>query len=332
METSAQPLVSFITPVYNGEKYLAECIESVLAQTYQHWEFIIVDNCSTDRSPDIIQRYAQKEKRIRLHTNTKFVSALENHHIAFNQISPGSKYCKVIHADDWLFQECIEKMVVIAERNPSVGIVGAYRLDGVRVNLDGLPYNSEIVPGRQICRDSLLGGPYIFGTPSSLLIRSDIIRNHHPFYDENKFGVHADTAACYEILKAVDFGFVHQVLTFTRRHEETQTKIARAINSYIWTHLMILREYAPFYLSAEEYEECFKRGMKNYYRFLARAFFQKKDKIFWEYHKDKMSKIGYPLTRLKLMKAIFMEVFGIMMEPKRVISGVVRRIPALKKH
>ena len=222
-------------------------------------------------------------------------------------------------------------MVVVAERNPSVGIVGAYRLDGVWVNLDGLPYNSEIVAGRKICRDSLLGGPYIFGSPSSLLIRSDIVRNRRPFYDENNFSVHADTAACYEILKAVDFGFVHQVLTFTRRHEETQTKFARAINSHIWSHLMIFKKYGPFYLDAEEYEECFRREMKDYYRFLARAFFQKKDKMFWKNHKEKMGKIGYPLTSIKLMKAIFREVIGIMMEPKRVISGVIRRIPALKK-
>ena len=43
-----QPLVSVITPVYNGEKHLAECVESVLAQTYQHWKYVIVDNCSSD--------------------------------------------------------------------------------------------------------------------------------------------------------------------------------------------------------------------------------------------------------------------------------------------
>src|SRR5512143_1558675 len=166
-------------------------------------------------------------------------------------------------------------MVAIAERNPSVGIVGAYRLDGTWVNLDGLPYNSEIVAGRQICRDTLLGGPYIFGSPSSLLIRSDIVRNRRPFYDENNFSVHADTAACYEILQTVDFGFVHQVLTFTRRHKETQTKLAQELNSYIWTHVMILKKYGLIFLSPEEHEKCFKNAMKNYYRFLARAFFRK---------------------------------------------------------
>ena len=45
-----EPLVSVVTPVYNGDKYLADCVESVLKQTYQNWEYVIVNNCSTDRT------------------------------------------------------------------------------------------------------------------------------------------------------------------------------------------------------------------------------------------------------------------------------------------
>ena len=47
----AQPRVSVVTPVYNGERHLAECVESVLGQTFRDWEYVIVDNCSTDRDP-----------------------------------------------------------------------------------------------------------------------------------------------------------------------------------------------------------------------------------------------------------------------------------------
>src|SRR5918997_1875200 len=149
MQADGLPLVSVATPVYNGEKYLAECIESVLAQTYQNWEYVVVNNCSTDRTMEIAQVYARKETRIRIHNNQEFVSALQNHNTAFRQISPASKYCKVVHADDWLFPDCISQMVKVAETHPSVGVVGAYRLDGVRVNLAGLPYPSTVVPGRE---------------------------------------------------------------------------------------------------------------------------------------------------------------------------------------
>ena len=47
----AQPRVSVVTPVYNGERHLAECVESVLGQTFRDWEYVIVDNCSTDADP-----------------------------------------------------------------------------------------------------------------------------------------------------------------------------------------------------------------------------------------------------------------------------------------
>jgi len=72
-----QPFVSVITPVYNGEKYLAECIESVLGQTYAAWEYIIVNNCSSDRTLEIAQSYARQDSRIRIHNNPGFVGTVQ---------------------------------------------------------------------------------------------------------------------------------------------------------------------------------------------------------------------------------------------------------------
>src|SRR5690242_20501129 len=60
MSLPDKPFVSVLTPVYNGEAYLAECIESVLAQTYPNFEYIIVNNCSKDRTLEIAQSYAKK--------------------------------------------------------------------------------------------------------------------------------------------------------------------------------------------------------------------------------------------------------------------------------
>lgn len=57
--------ISIITPVYNANQYLSQCIESVLNQTYTNWEQILVDDCSTDNSVEIIQEYAQKDQRIK---------------------------------------------------------------------------------------------------------------------------------------------------------------------------------------------------------------------------------------------------------------------------
>ena len=63
MDSDRQPLVSIITPMYNEAANVAECIDSVLGQTYQNWEYIIVDNCSADGSAKIAQTYAEKDQR-----------------------------------------------------------------------------------------------------------------------------------------------------------------------------------------------------------------------------------------------------------------------------
>ena len=78
MNQMTESLVTVLTPVYNGEQFLAKCIDSVLNQTYQNFEYIIVNNCSTDRSIEIANAYAKKDKRIRVHTNDRFVDVIEN--------------------------------------------------------------------------------------------------------------------------------------------------------------------------------------------------------------------------------------------------------------
>lgn len=309
MTLTSQPLVSVVTPVYNTEKYLTECIESVLSQTYENWEYVVVNNCSTDKSLEIARRYAQKDSRIRIHNNVKFLDQIPNWNHAMQQISPESKYCKVVHADDWLFPECITRMVEVAESNSSIGITGAYRLDQEEVNLDGLPYPISSVSGRKICQWRLLGGPYLFGSPTSLLIRSDIIRNREQFYNESN--IHADNEVCFDILQDYDFGFVHQVLTFTRRHNETTTTFCRKFKTHVIGNLIILKKYGPIYLSSKEYEKHLKKVIESYHRFLVRNVFELKGKQFFNYHKKEFENIGVSISLFKLIKASFLELLNI---------------------
>ena len=113
-----QPLVSVVTPFYNTEPYLEECIESVLAQRYENFEYILANNCSTDRSRDIAQKYASRDKRVKLIDNERFLTQAQNYNNALRHISPYSKYCKVVQADDWIFPECLSSMVGLAEAHP----------------------------------------------------------------------------------------------------------------------------------------------------------------------------------------------------------------------
>lgn len=151
---SSEPLVSVVTPVFNGARYLSQCIDSVRAQTYSNWEHILLDNCSTDETLLLAREYAAKDPRIRVCCNDRFLPQIANWNEALRKISRASKYCKVLHADDWLFPDCLRDMVAVAESHSSVGIVGAYRLQEDHVDLDGLPYPSAVVPGRQMGRRS----------------------------------------------------------------------------------------------------------------------------------------------------------------------------------
>ncbi|MBA2547968.1 MAG: glycosyltransferase family 2 protein, partial [Burkholderiaceae bacterium] len=106
-----EPFVSVVTPFYNTALYLAECIESVLAQQYGNFEFILSDNCSTDGSREIIEPYAARDSRIRYIRHDAFVNQVQNYNRALRQISPDSCYCKVVQADDWILPECLSRMV-----------------------------------------------------------------------------------------------------------------------------------------------------------------------------------------------------------------------------
>src|SRR5271163_333260 len=91
-----QPLVSVVTPFFNTAPYLAECIESVLAQSYSEFEYILMDNCSTDGSGEIAKTYAGRDPRIRLIRCSEFVSQLKNYNRALAEISDASQYCKIV--------------------------------------------------------------------------------------------------------------------------------------------------------------------------------------------------------------------------------------------
>ena len=324
MRSTSQPLVSVLTPVYNCGSYLAECIESVLAQTYQNFEYCIVNNCSTDRTLDIAQTYAKRDQRIRIHNNSEFVSSGQNANIAFRKMLPDSKYCKVVYADDWLFPECITKMVELAEAHPTVAIVGAYGLVGDYVSWDGLPYTNSVMSGRDTARWILLGRPYVFGNPTSLLLRADVVRASEFFY--NEFNNHRDSEACLRILRDADFGFVHQVLTYNRLREGSERGFSKRYNTYLPNYVDRLLQFGPAVLSQGELKTRLKYHLDVYYDYLASSVFAFREKEFWAFHRDKMKCMGHPLSLPKLARAVCSRALDYLLNPKRTVESLLRKI------
>ena len=118
------PPISVLMPAYNAEEYIAEAIESILNQTFKDYEFIIVDDCSTDNTWQIIKKYIKKDSRIKAHKNEKNLGIAGNR----NKLISMAKGDYVIwqDADDISMPYRLEKQYKFMEENPEVGILGGW--------------------------------------------------------------------------------------------------------------------------------------------------------------------------------------------------------------
>lgn len=116
----SSPLVSVITPAYNAEKFIAETIQSVQAQTYTDWEMIIVDDGSTDKTADIIKEFSKHDNRIQYHyqPNGKQGKA---RNLAIKQAK--GKYLAFIDADDLWVENKLERQLKVFTQYPQVDLV-----------------------------------------------------------------------------------------------------------------------------------------------------------------------------------------------------------------
>jgi glycosyltransferase involved in cell wall biosynthesis len=295
-----------LTPTYNNEAFLVECIESVLAQTYDHWEYLIVDDASTDATIDLALSYAEKDPRIVVHRHQKRLGVPANWNRALGYLSTDSAYTKFVHADDALTPECIERMVACAEENPTAGVISAYRRDGTRVNLRGLDPDRTLFRGSEVLRATLLGEVYVFGSPTSLLLRTDLVRKHMPLYDETT--LHADTEACFDLLRDSDLGFVHDVLTFTRRHKGAVTNYAYWLGTYRPSQLKMHQRHGKAFLSQDEYERRLATLTLYYLRFLAKRLLRLRDVRFRRFHGRTVRDLGANTGVVELVRGAALQL------------------------
>lgn len=124
MKALNNPLVSVIMPVYNAEKYVAAAVESILNQTYKNFEFIIVDDASTDSTFEILKDFKNKDKRIILSRNNTNLGVTKSLNLAVAKAS--GKYIIRMDADDWSYPNRFELQVELMEKNPQVVVSGSY--------------------------------------------------------------------------------------------------------------------------------------------------------------------------------------------------------------
>ena len=300
---SDQPFVSVVTPFYNTADYLGECIESVLSQTYRNFEYLLVDNQSTDGSASIAAKYAAKDKRIRVIRNANFVGQVANYNGALRHVAPEAAYVKLVQADDCLLPECLERMIAVGESHPSAAIISSYYLTGTQVCGSGVDWRLECVPGRTAARLHLLEGKFLFGTPTTLLYRGDLVAKRQPFYSESS--LHEDTELCHDVMANADLGFVHQVLSFNR---VGNSGILTALETFHWQILdfyTTLRKCGPLSLSPEELANRLQTVRGEYFRLLGECVVLGREPAFWTHHRNGLATVGEKLpSRLTLAPQI----------------------------
>jgi glycosyltransferase involved in cell wall biosynthesis len=319
---ATKPLVSVVTPFYNTARYLAQCIESVLTQSYPSFEYILMDNCSTDGSGDIAETYARRDPRIRLIRCSEFRSQLENYNRALAEISEVSEYCKMVQADDYIFTECLELMVQAFEQSKSIGLVSSYRLLGNNIGGSGYPYPTPMLSGRECGRLFLRTGIHPFGSQTTVMYRSSLVRRQPHFYNESL--PHADFEKCMEILAHWDFGFVHQVLSFSRVDEESVTASIGRFAPYALDRYVITQRYASVFLEPGEAEFIRTKSRRVYYRVLAKAGIRFSGHYYWRYHRLGLKELNETISWPYLMLQIALISLWLLLNPGVSITAALR--------
>lgn len=300
-----EPFVSVVTPFYNTGDYLAECVESVLAQAYRNFEYILVDNHSTDGGPAIAAELARRDSRIRVIRADQFRKQIPNYNYALEQASKDAAYVKIVQADDWIYPRCLTEMVEVAAANPSIGVVSSYILWDKDVHGTGLPAKKAFYPGRDAARLYFLDWLFFFGTPTTVLYRGDVVRKRKPFYEEDR--LHADTDVVFQLLAAHDFGFVHQVLSFIRAQDDSITSRLRDMADNALDRLIIVKRFGQQFLDPGEYREVLAATERWYYDDLGRRWISQKlgnkHEEFWKYHRDGLATIGETIAMNRVIRA-----------------------------
>jgi predicted O-linked N-acetylglucosamine transferase (SPINDLY family)/glycosyltransferase involved in cell wall biosynthesis/predicted SAM-dependent methyltransferase len=252
----SKPLVSVCIPTYNGERFLAETIHSVLSQTYQNIEIIVSDDNSTDRTIDIAKSFQQRSDIEFSIIEHEQYGMAGNWNFCISQAK--GKYIKFVFQDDLLEPNAISEMVELAEQDEEIGLVFSPRTLFVT---DGDDYCDPIFLESHEAKDihegwselqpiqsgqKLLGDHNIFsysinkiGEPTTVLIKKEVLDLVGGF----NFDLHqlVDLEMWLRIINVCKVGFVNKYLSHFRLHRDQQTHHNSAKEG------LILLDYQKFF-------------------------------------------------------------------------------------
>ncbi len=178
------PEVSIIVPVYNAEKAIGRCVDSILHQEYTDIEVILIDDGSRDGSPALLDAMAEKDSRVRvIHQENAGVSAARNHAL---DIAQGT-YIQFLDADDWIPEDSTKLLVrTMQEKECDLTVASFYRVVGDLLSVKSSISTEKVLTLRQYA-DLMMEAPsdYYFGVLWNKLYKRQIIEENHIRMDES---------------------------------------------------------------------------------------------------------------------------------------------------
>src|SRR5450432_2207739 len=213
-------------------------------------------------------------------------------------------------------------MVEAFEQSETIGLVSSYDLKAGKVRGSGIPYQTTPFPGTDIARLTLRDSIFPFGSPTTVMYRSSMVREAHPFFAEGL--LHEDTEKCMQILEDWDFAFVHQVLSFVRTDNESITSAARRFETFTVDRYIVVQRYATRFLAPDEAAALKAQTRRDYYRFLAAAALRLREPEFWHYHEKGLKTLNESLDRPFLLTQMGWVMLGLAANPGRTALRAVR--------
>ncbi len=218
MDKIIAPKVSVLMPVYNVEKYVAEAIESILTQTFTDFEFIIINDGSTDRSEEIILSF--NDSKIKYLKNAHNLGLVETLNFGI-KIALGV-YIARMDADDISFPERLSNQVVFMDQNPKIGAMGsAYEIFG-DVTKIYYPPTDPILAYTHLSFNSAIGHP-------TSIIRKSVLDKNNIHY-ESKFEYAADYAFWIRISQVANITSTKEPLLHYRWHKSNMSNSDPSVN------------------------------------------------------------------------------------------------------
>jgi glycosyltransferase involved in cell wall biosynthesis len=236
------PLVSVLIPVFNGESFLAECLESILAQDFGDYELLISDDGSTDGSAALIQRYAARDSRIHSWRNPRNLGIGGNFNACLK--AARGEFLKYVLQDDKLLRpSALRQMVTTLENDPSVSLVASA---SQLIDAQSRPIQarnsfgqSGVREGKEIIVHCLKENANVIGEPSLALFRKS--QAARGFDDQLKQLL--DLEMWFYLLEQGRFAFIAEPLCAFRQHPAQLTEINRRSGASANEGIILVEKY-----------------------------------------------------------------------------------------